>query len=255
MKSKYCFWSVCDGVYGAMMEHCVRTARRAGVFKEFHVLTDRPLAECECYAAYQIEKTNGLFKLHYLKVGMSRLSFDYFVWLDADTVFVRNPIDVLAPLGKSPIHVPLEVNLSALPEDSVWKGMSLWRVRDVMGEQGVANQVYLSGSAFWIIHHDAIEAVYDLALGFWHRAKEAGVNVDVSVALGYAMQILCANPEAHLLEAHADLWAGDDAGHFREVLPDARPWSWRHPLRMDALEVRAAIIHLPNSRPLLAAHS
>ena len=43
MKAKYCYWSVCDGAYGAMMEHCVRTARQSGVFKEFHALTDRPL--------------------------------------------------------------------------------------------------------------------------------------------------------------------------------------------------------------------
>ena len=54
MKSKYCYWSVCDGAYGAMMEHCVRTARNAGVFKEFHVLTDRPLEGCECYDACQL---------------------------------------------------------------------------------------------------------------------------------------------------------------------------------------------------------
>jgi len=116
MKSKYCYWSVCDGAYGAMMEHCVRTARNAGVFKEFHVLTDRPLEGCECYDACQLEKTHGLFKLHHLKVGMSRLSFDYFIWLDADTVFARNPFDLLGSLGKSPIHLPLELNLSALSE-------------------------------------------------------------------------------------------------------------------------------------------
>ena len=108
MKSGYCYWSVCDGAYGAMMEYCIRSARQAGVFKEFHVLTDRPLEGCACYDAYQFEKEHGLFKLHYLKVGMSRLNFDYFVWLDADTVFVSNPIDLLSPLGKSPIHVGAE---------------------------------------------------------------------------------------------------------------------------------------------------
>src|SRR5713226_289930 len=95
-----------------MMEHCVGTARHAGVFKEFHVLCDRPLEGCECYDAYKLEKTHGLFKLHYLKVGMTRLSFDYFIWLDADTVFVRNPVNILDALGKCPLHVPLELNLA-----------------------------------------------------------------------------------------------------------------------------------------------
>ncbi len=46
MSAKYCYWSVATGEYGALMEECVRTARAAGVFKEFHVLTDRPLAGC-----------------------------------------------------------------------------------------------------------------------------------------------------------------------------------------------------------------
>src|SRR5260370_13683024 len=104
MNARYCYWSVCDGPYGGMMERCVRTARAAGVFKEFHVLTDRLIVGCECYDAMQCDKAHRLFKLHYLKVGMSRLSFDYFIWLDADSVFVGNPVDILGPLRHSPIH-------------------------------------------------------------------------------------------------------------------------------------------------------
>ncbi len=248
MKPRYCYWSVCDGVYGAMMEHCVRTARQSGVFKEFHVLTDRPLEGCESYDAFQFEKTNGLFKPHYLKVGMSRLNFDYFVWLDADTVFVRNPVDVLEPLGRSPIHVPLELDLSTLVEDSSWKEVSLFQLRERLHHEGIASQAYLCGSAFWIVHHDAMDAVYDLALGFWHKAKEAGLMVDVAAALGYAMQILCADPEAHLLVKHPEIWAGDDEGLFRNTLPDETGWAWRHPLSAEAVEVRPALVHLPNSK-------
>src|SRR5207253_186013 len=145
MNANYCFWSVCDGDYGSLMEHCVRTARASGVFKEFHVLCDRPLEGCECYDAMQCDKAHGLFKLHYLKVGMSRLSFDYFVWLDADTIFRRNPVNVLEILGKAPLHVPLELNLSTLAEDVDWRGVSAFRLRDLFREEGVMNQGYLSG--------------------------------------------------------------------------------------------------------------
>ena len=164
MNANYCFWSVCDGEYGSLMERCVRTARASGVFKEFHVLCDRPLEGCECYDAMQCDKTHGLFKLHYLKVGMSRLSFDYFVWLDADTVFVRNPINLLATMSRSPIHVPLEVILSTLERGREWKGISCFKLRDLFCENGITNQVYLSQSAFWIVKRDAIDAVYELAM-------------------------------------------------------------------------------------------
>jgi hypothetical protein len=205
MSAKYCYWSVTDGRYGAMMEHCVRTARRSGVFKEFHVLTDRPLAGCECYDAYQLDKADGLFKLHYLKVGMSKLNFDFFIWLDADPVFLRNPVDIVAPLSHAPMHVPLEVNLSAMTEDRDWHGRSCFRLRDLYRRAGIVNPVYLSQSAFWIVHRDAIDEVYELATQFLNQAKKAGLAVNVNEALSYAMQILCADPEVHRLAAHTEL--------------------------------------------------
>jgi hypothetical protein len=241
MPSRYCYWSVATGAYGALMENCVRTA---GVFKEFHVLTDRPLEGCECYDAMECDKVHGLFKLHYLKVGMTRLLFDYFIWVDADTVFVRNPVGVLEALGRSPIHVPLEINLSAVEKDANWKGVSVFALRDLLRREGVMNQVYSSQSAFWIVQREAIETVYDLALGFWHKSKEAGLVVDVSAALGYAMQILCAEPEAHLLRNAPRLWASDDAGYFAERSPDGTPWPWQHPLAAEAVRIQPAIIHL-----------
>lgn len=66
----------------------------------------------------------------------SRLPFDYFIWLDADTVFARNPVDILAPLGHSPIHVPLEVNLLAI-SDRERKGISCFKLRELFTEAGI----------------------------------------------------------------------------------------------------------------------
>jgi hypothetical protein len=221
MAPKYCYWSVATEEYGALMEQCVRTARAAGAFKPFHVLSDRPLEGCECYEAYQCDKSDGLFKLHYLKVGMTRLNFDYFVWLDADTVFVRNPVDVLGPLGRSPIHVPLETNLSTLSEDREFKGVSCFGLREVFQREGLTKPIYLSRSAFWIVHREAIETAYDLALGFCGRAKDAGLKAGVDAALGYAMQILCADKEAHLLARRPALWGSQDTDCSGAAAADA----------------------------------
>lgn len=252
MMTKYCYWSVCDGAYDTMMEHCVRTARGVGVFKEFHVLADRRLAGCECYDAYQCDKASGLFKLHYLKLGMSELNYDWFVWLDADTVFVRNPVDVLEPLGQSPIHLPLTTNLSALTEDREYRGFSCFKLRDLLRQEGIVNQPYLSRSAFWIVHHDVIDEVYEIALSFWRRANDAGLSVGADAAIGYVMQILCADPEAHTVLKHPHLWGSDDQGQFRCSLPDARSWTWRDLLVNEAAPVWPAIVHLPHSKDLLS---
>lgn len=245
MTPSYCYWSVATGAYGALMERCARTARQAGVFKQFHILTDRPLVGCECYDACQCDKADGMFKLHYLRVGMSRLSFDYFIWVDADTVFTRNPAEVLEPLGRSPIHVPLEVNLSTLAVDSTWRGVSVFRLGDLLRDAGIPNQPYLSQSAFWILHREAIDEVYNLAFQFWNRTREAGVAPHVDFALGFAAQVLCANPEAHLVTAHPHVWASDDLGLLRSRPPGTGAWEWRHPIHSRAMTVRPAVVHLP----------
>jgi hypothetical protein len=263
MPAKYCYWSVATGPYAELMVNCVRTARRAGVFRDFHVLTDRALEGCECYDAMECDKTDGLFKLHYLKVGMSRLPYDYFIWIDADSVFNRNPIDILAPLGKSPIHVPLEVNLAALTEDRQWKGVSCFKWLNLFRDKGISNPPYLSRSAFWIVHREAIEAVYDLAMRFSNEERQAsdvsatdGANsidsdiqfrnqVDVDAALGYAMQILCADSEAHRLECHPEVWASY-VGHVAPQSPLIQTWSWHNELSDRSIQVRPAIVHLGN---------
>jgi hypothetical protein len=167
-------------------------------------------------------------------------------------VFTGNPIDLLGPLGKSPIHIPLETNLSTLNENTAFNGLSLHRLRDFTRRQGVANQIYWCRTAFWIVHHDAIETVCALAIDFLSNAKTAGLALDVSAALGYAMQILCADPEAHLLTNHPRLWASDNAGLFRDALPDGSPWAWERAFAREKIQIQPAIIHLPRSRQLLS---
>ncbi len=207
MNKRYCYWSVADGPYAAVMQDCINSARACGVFKEFHVLTDRPLEGCECYDCFQFDKAHGLFKLHFLKVGMTRLNFDYFIWLDADTLFYRNPLDPLAALGHSPVHVPLESKLDAAAALSSGpdRNVPIAALRDLFVANGVGDP-YLSGSAFWIVHRDVIEPVYNLAFDFWHKGKERGPVLDVAHALGYAMQILCADTERHRVSNHPELW-------------------------------------------------
>lgn len=248
MSQRYCYWSVATGPYAAPMERCIASARESGVFKEFHVLTDRPIEGCECYDAQTVEKTDGMFKLIYLKAGMSKLLFDYFIWVDADSFFVRNPRNVLECLGKSPIHVPLTTNLSALTEDKSLKGISTRQYSELMTSAGVQNPVYLSASSFWIVQRDAIDRVVELATHFRAFAKEKGFAADVSACLGYAMQMLCANPEAHRLNARPDLWASDDQNHFEGVMPENAAWRFADRFTGEKLEVNPSIIHLPHSK-------
>lgn len=277
MSQPYCYWSVATGPYAALMERSVVSARRSGVFKEFHVLTDRPIEGCECYDAQTVEKTDGMFKLIYLKAGMSKLLFDYFIWVDADSFFVRNPRNVLECLGKSPIHVPLTTNLSALAEEKLLRnghegspltpalsplrgeGETVSAARrtaeltarefvELMTAAGVQNPVYLSASSFWIVRREAIDRVVELATHFRAFAKEKGFAADVAACLGYAMQMLCANPEAHRLKARPDLWASDDQNHFEGGMPENTAWPLEDRFTGEKQDVNPSIIHLPHNK-------
>lgn len=87
---------------------------------------------------------------------------------------------------------------------------------------------------------------------FVQGAKASGLVADVNEALGCAMQVLCADPEAHRLTEHPELWASDDEDLFQGALPNGEAWNWKQPLNPDAVSVRPAIIHLPRSKGIIA---
>lgn len=230
------------------MERCVRSARAAGVFKEFHVLTDAPIEGCECYDAMELKEDQGLYQLIYLKAAISKLPFEHFVWIDPDTVFASNPSNLLGALGCSPLHVPLEVEVAAVNPAASMNGVSAARYEELMKKCGVINTVYSNRSAFWIVTRDAIDTVCELSMQGWHKAREPGTTFDGNFALGYAMQMLCGDPLKHTVAARPDLWAADYHGRFSGAPPVGDSWEFHDLTQSARIEVRPSIIHLPQSR-------
>jgi hypothetical protein len=231
MSQPYCYWSVADGHYAAMMERCVASARSAGVFKEFHVFTDTQIEGCECYDCQSVADTHGMFKLLYLKAGISQLLFDNFVWIDADTLFRRNPWGILSLLERSPIHVPL-MPFKQADRQGANSAPAASRYAELLIKAGVHNPVFDCNAAFWIVRRAAIDRVHDLALHFLGLAKQAGYTATQDEALGYAMQMLCANPAKHLRKSRAEVW-GQGAAHGSETVTTGGP----------------AILHLGREQP------
>jgi len=92
---RYCYWSLATGDYAKMFAATIRSARQCGVFKDFHVWSDQVVPGAICHEAGPVQRWGCLFKLTYLRDAVSKLDYEYFVWLDTDTWFVRNPGDVL----------------------------------------------------------------------------------------------------------------------------------------------------------------
>ncbi len=254
MIARYCFWSVVDGEYAEMMKTTIRSARQWGVFHEFHAWTDRPIPEAICHQLGKFDKRGWLFKLVYLRESVSKLNYDYFVWLDADTYFVRNPGNVLRVLAHSPVHVVFESDVchpGNLRQD--WWGCPSHALADLMRQRGVRSRsIFNTNGGFWIVHHDVIETFCNLTYDFWQFCKGCGFALVDEPLLSYAAHMLCGNPYIHNLRNAPDLWASDWTGCFGERLPDGKPWCFVDYFTGEKLEVNPAIVHAMRSKTALA---
>ncbi len=253
MRERYCYWSVVDGVYARMMQSVVNSARQAGVFKDFHVWTDRPINGATCHRTVDFDKTSYLFKLRFLRDEVSRLNYDYFVWLDADTHFVRDPGDLLRLMQGSPVHASLESDACApgnvRPD---WWGCSLKDYATLMRFMGVrSNAIYNVNAGFWIVHREVITRFCELAFEFWELATKAGFEFTEEPPLAYATHMLCGNPHLHTLRRTADVWASDWTGNYAGRLPDGKPWQFVDYFSHQPFQVNPAIVHAMRSKEVL----
>jgi hypothetical protein len=246
MKATCCYWSVVDGPYADMMQAVVDSARRVGVFKDFHIWCDRPIEGAECHELKGLEKSTYLFKLHFLRESVQRLDYDYFIWLDADTWFVRHPGDVLRVMQASPVHATLESDATG-PDNRRpdWWGCDLPRYARLMRALGVKSRAIFNVNAgFWIVHHDAIETFCDLALRFWDLwCRDGHDPFSEEPPLAYAMHMLCGDPYRHTMRGTSELWASDWLGCYNEQLPDGRPWMFEDYFTGARCMVNPAIVH------------
>jgi hypothetical protein len=257
MKNRYCYWSVVDGPYTDMMSAVVKSARQAGVFTPFHIWSDRPIESSTHHPLKALDKTLYLFKLRFLQEEVAKLNYDYFVWLDADTYFVRKPKDVLGVLQGSPIHASLESDACA-PNNirPDWWGCPLQHYAALMRGRGVCNRaIYNVNAGFWIVHRDVIETVFALAMDFWAFCRANGHNFTEEPPLAYAAHMLCGDVSLHTLRATCDLWASDWTGFFANRLPDGQPWWFIDYFSGEKIPVNPAIVHAMRSKDALVAAS
>ena len=197
------------------------------------------------HAIEKLDKSNLLFKIFFLRDAARSLNYDYLVWLDADTYFVRNPGNVLRVLHASPVHTTFESDACA-PNNrrSAWWECSLSRFARLMQVKGVRNKsIFNVNAGFWIVHHDVIDTFCALALDFWELWKRDGHDpFPEEPAMAYAAQMLCGNPYLHTLPKSSDLWASDWTGCWKDQLPDGRPWMFEDYFNGERSLVNPAIV-------------
>lgn len=249
----YCYWSVADGRHAVMLNAAVNSARTNGVYHDFHIWSDIPVKGAENHRVHAFDKSHYLFKFHYLEKHVSQLNYDYFIWLDADTYFVRNPGNPLSPLRGAPVHACLESDAcSSLRYRDDWWGCPMDRYAQYMYQLGVrSNSIFNVNAGFWIVHKLAIERFCELCREFWQFTHGHGHTFTEEAPLAYATHMLVGDPYEHTIRRDPDLWASDWRGRFDGVVPDGRPWFFEDYFTGEKIPVNPAIVHAMRSKDAL----
>lgn len=251
-KPRFCYWTIGTGRYTDLVRTLLASARAVGVGEDFHVWTDREVPGAITHPAGRFDNWGWLFKLVFLRDEVARLDYDYFVYLDADTWFVRHPGDPGRLLRDAPLHASLEADLARAHPGAVWWEYPAETFVGLMREAGVRHaSVYGLNAGMFIVRKAAIPTVYALANSFWRHSRRRGVFWVDEPLLAYAMQVLCDDPESHTLTATQDFWATDSNGVFRDRLPEGEPFRFQGFHRQHDCLLNPAIVHVPRAKQAL----
>lgn len=247
---RFCYWSIGDGPYALMLRALVASARAVGVEEDFHLWCDCDIPSAECHPLPKFDKRLYLFKFEFLRDYVAKLDYDYYVFLDADTWFVRHPGNLLRALDGAPVHVCLESDCTV--PDSVrpdWWGCLLPQFVELMRESGVRSRsVFNTNAGFWIVHREAVSTFMELAFEFWRHAASKGYEFTEEAPLAYVGQMLVGDPYRHRLLARTDLWASDWTGAFAGRLPADETWKFSDYMTGQPYTVSPAIVHAMRSK-------
>jgi len=255
--SSYCYWSVADSEFALMAETMVASAQKAGVTTEFHIWSDRKIAGAIVHPVGGFKKDHYLFKLQFLRDRVTALPHDYFVWLDADNYFVRDPGNILRVLDGAPMHASLESDVCR-PNNirTNWRDCPLPIYAHLMRSAGVRGKsIFNVNGGFWIVHRDVISEFCELAFGFWEMGRQRGYLFTEEAPLAYAAHMLCRNPGAHQLRRWTDVWVTEWRGVYGKRLPDGKPWIFKDYFTFEELEVNPAIVHAVASKEIMIAEA
>lgn len=237
-----------------MMEAAVYSMRQVGIKEDIHVWSDRSISGAIAHDVGEPNKDHYLFKLHILANDVSKLFYDYYVFFDADSWFVRHPGDPTALCSTGPIHVSLESDCTDVENNKRpdWWGCPLDRYVSLMREKGVRSKsVYNCNAGFFVVSRPAVPHFYKLCMEFWNYAKENGHTFTEEAPMAYAAHMMMGDPYLHTLRNTASMWASDWMGHFKDRIPTDEPWQFFDYMSHTPFEVQPAIVHAMRSKQAL----
>lgn len=250
--SEICYWSVGNGKYASMLQTLLNSFHAVGMDEDFHVFSDKSIDGAIHHPLEKLDLQHFYFKFALLKQLSSQVDCRYFVYLDADSYFVRKPPSLLKFVKNTPIHAFLESECTAPTRRALWHACPVEKYVELVRDCGITNEkIYNVNAGFFMIKKEAVDMVCGLATDFWKYSALQGYLFTEEPSLAYATQMLTDNPEEHRLLAHTDVWCTDWLGEFAGRLPDGKPWLFCDWMTGDRHIVNPAIIHCVRSKEAL----
>ena len=252
----FCYWTVADGEHALMAQTMVNSAKKCGVKEDFHIWTDiENIKGAITHKSGNFDKTLYMFKFNFLKNFVSKLDYDYYVFLDADNYFVHNPGDITFLMNEQKIFAQMENEItSPKTKRPDWWGCPVSDYRDLFMGAGLEPEtIYNTNAGFWIVDKNYTDEFYNIAVNFFLYAKNKGykdLTEEVSLAfLGHCMQ----HPESRTLDKTSWLWASDWTGYWSNSLPSYVYWDFEDYMSGEKHQVKSCIVHCMRSKHLLGA--
>jgi hypothetical protein len=259
MSNKYCWWSIGDGIHGQMLRSVVKSMQDQNIEGDIHLWTDQdeiPGATVHKIETNSFDKKHYLFKFNFLKEQVAKLDYEYFIFIDADSYFVKPlPYSPLDMMHGSPVHSFLESSTSNV-ENIRYDWWSCWipHYEELMRDCGVnSTNVYNVNAGYWIVKKEAVKTFCELTSFFWGFAKSRGYEFTEEAPLAYATHMMCGDAEKHTLTKYPDMWASDWTGHFDNKLPVDEEWDFIDYFSMKPIKVRPSLVHCMRSKNVLSS--
>lgn len=253
LMKEICYWSIADGDYAFMLQNLVNSYRSAGMQEDFHAFCDKNISGAILHKIDTFDKGLFMFKYTYLKQVVKGLDYRYFVFLDADNYFVRQPPPMGDLMKNATLHTFFECDCTRPPSiRKEWQCCPLPVYVQLMRDCGVMSEkVYNVNGGFFMVKRESIDLMCDLMMDFWKYGLQKGYVFTDEVPLAYAAHMLCEDPEEHLLKSHTNYWCSDWTGCFAGRLPDGNPWMFADYMTHEPYMVNPAIVHAIKSKDAL----
>lgn len=224
---RFCYYTGSNQISNKpMIESMIYSARKAGVQEDIHVLSP---SECKGAINHHWPAQLGwkhMHKLVMLRDHLANLDYEYFIWLDSDTWFLRKP-DISRLIRDEMFWIQGESEATDISKirRGDWWGCPVANLDAEFRRWGVTDKrLWTTNGGMWIVRKEAINEVCAKALEVnEYCIKNIHRDSCDETALAICGHLFVKEPDMNRKELTGDVWFCDWMGRWTDVEPNTVP--------------------------------